>query len=577
MALLPEPTVSDDDDAPQRVKDSSRRMSWIRSLLLCTYLDDDVYNQNYAGNGTDDDPYIVDYLHNGRQDAMDFSEGRKWAIAILQSLSTFAVTFASSVYVSGIEGVMQRFDVSEEVATLGLPLFVLGFALGPLIGAPLSEVYGRQSIFVISYTTYTTYTAFSVAAACAPNITALLVLRFFASAFGSSSMANVGGVIADMFSKAERGLATGLFATAPFLGPALGRRWMSLFHAAHFAVVALVHLLILIKILLFRARCRWFSWRDPGLALDSRFDRHTGRCDLDCHDAGQPRNTRCRAKALSRMTRSVYVSRLDAGQLPKTLSQELPVAFTRPWILLFREPIVLLASLYISIVYGTLYMFFAGFPIVFHVARGWSQGTAGLPFVGVAIGVCLATLATGVDNKRYVRLCAAAEAEGCAVEPEARLGTAMAGSIVLPIGLFLFAWTTYPSVHWIVPIIGAMFFSCGLVMVFISLMSYLVDSYVVYAASVLAANSALRSLFGTAFPLFTTQMYENLGNQWASSIPAFLVLGCLPFPFLFHKYGPQIRSQCKYASEAAKVLETMRRRHVVVIGNEPNGPAKEAE
>jgi hypothetical protein len=60
MAGLPEPAVSD-DDVPQRVKDSSRRMSWIRSLLLRTRLDDDVRNQNYAGNGTDDDPYIVEY------------------------------------------------------------------------------------------------------------------------------------------------------------------------------------------------------------------------------------------------------------------------------------------------------------------------------------------------------------------------------------------------------------------------------------------------------------------------------------------------------------------------------------
>jgi hypothetical protein len=227
-AVLPEPAVSSspspshsDGVHPQRVKDSgsSRRIiSWIRSFH--TRLDDDVCNQTYAGNGTVDDPYIIDYLHNDRQDAMNFTKGRKWAVAILQSLSTFAVTFASSVYASGIQGVMRRFDVSAEVATLGLSLFVLGFAVGPLIWAPLSEVYGRRSIYVVSYTAYT---AFSVAAACAPNITALLVLRFFASAFGSSSMTNTGGVIADMFSKAERGVATGLFVTAPFLGPALGR------------------------------------------------------------------------------------------------------------------------------------------------------------------------------------------------------------------------------------------------------------------------------------------------------------------------------------------------------------------
>jgi MFS family permease len=250
MAVLPSPAVSD-DDIPQRVKDSSRRISWIRSLLLRTSLDEDVCNQNYAGNGTDDDPYIVDYLDNDRQDALNFSKGQKWAIAVLQSLSTFAVTFASSVYASGIVGVMLRFDVSEEVATLGLSLYVLGFALGPLIWAPMSETYGRKSIFVISYTAYT---AFSVAAACAPNISALLVLRFFASAFGSSTMTNTGGVITDMFSKTERGLATGMFVTAPFLGPALGRCWMSF----HGAIVAIIHLLILINCF-FRAPCRWFS------------------------------------------------------------------------------------------------------------------------------------------------------------------------------------------------------------------------------------------------------------------------------------------------------------------------------
>lgn len=95
----------------------------------------------------------------------------------------------------------------------------------------------------------------------------------------------------------------------------------------------------------------------------------------------------------------------------------------------------------------------------------------------------------------------------------------------------------------------------------------------VYAASVLAANSVLRSLFGTAFPLFTTKMYEKLGNQWASSIPAFLVLVCVPFPFLFYKYGPQIRTKSKYSLEAAKMLETMRHREDAVVGSNPVSPA----
>lgn len=74
----------------------------------------------------------------------------------------------------------------------------------------------------------------------------------------------------------------------------------------------------------------------------------------------------------------------------------------------------------------------------------------------------------------------------------------------------------------------------------------------------LAANSVLRSLFGAVFPLFTTYMYEGLGIHWASSVPAFLALACVPFPFLFYKYGEAIRMKCEYAAEAANVLQRMR-------------------
>ncbi|KAJ5287136.1 hypothetical protein N7478_002822 [Penicillium angulare] len=551
MASTPEPTLVNNESS-QELKNFQRpprRMSWLDYLLFRTPLADDVCNHDYSGKGTDNDPYIIDFLDNDPQDGMNFSNGRKWAITVAQSMSTFVVTFSSSVYASGIEGVVARFNVSEEVATLGLSLFVLGFAVGPLIWAPMSEMYGRKPVYVISFMLYT---AFSVAAACSPNITALLVLRFFASSFGSSSMTNTGGVIADMFCQEERGMATGLFVTAPFLGPAIGPSAGG-----------------------FLAQAQGWRWPLGLIAIMGGVVWIV--TTLVTPETYAPFILRHRAKALTRMTKASHVTRFDAGKPQKTFSEELRISLTRPWIFLFREPIVLLTGLYVSIVYGTLYMFFAGFPIVFQYTRGWSQGIAGLPFVGVAIGVCFATVAAGVDNKRYVRVCVEADARGTIPEPEARLNMAMIGSFIVPVGLFMFAWTTYPSVHWIVPIIGAVIFSCGLVMVFISLMTYLVDSYTVYAASALAANSVLRSLFGTAFPLFTTQMYENLGNQWASSIPAFLVLVCVPSPFLFHKYGAKIRAKCKYSLEAAKVMEQMRGRKCAVMEGEPNGLERKVE
>jgi MFS family permease len=218
-------------------------------------LDEDVCNQNYSGKGTPDDPYVIDFLPNDSQDAMNLTMSRKWAITVLQAFSALVLTFSSSVYASSIFDVMGHFEVSEEVATLGLSLFVLGFALGPLLWGPLSELYGRRSVYVISFMAFT---AFSVAAPCSPNIQSLLVFRFFASAFGSSSMTNGGGVITDILTQEQRGLAMGAFVMAPFLGPALGR-WSMLLPSFHTTILPLCFLYQALADLLFiRAHCWWF-------------------------------------------------------------------------------------------------------------------------------------------------------------------------------------------------------------------------------------------------------------------------------------------------------------------------------
>ena len=129
------------------------------------------------------------------------------------------MTFGSSIYASGIADIMQHFHVVEEVAILGLALYVLGFAVGPIFWAPMAEVCGRRLTFVVSYTNYV---AFGVAAPCANNIVALLVFQFFAGVFGASAQTNPGGMIADLFRTEERGPVMAISAACPFLGPALG-------------------------------------------------------------------------------------------------------------------------------------------------------------------------------------------------------------------------------------------------------------------------------------------------------------------------------------------------------------------
>ena len=279
-------------------------------------------------------------------------------------------------------------------------------------------------------------------------------------------------------------------------------------------------------------------------------------CSLYVPETYAPVLLRRRAAKLSEMTGKVYVSKMDlANKAPR--AQQVKTTLLRPWILLFREPIVFLTAIYLAIVYGTLYLMFAAFPIVFQRGRGWSAGIGGLAFIGVAVGMLFAVAYSMFDNRRYARVAAASP--GGMAPPEARLPPAIIGSVLLPIGLFWFAWTNGPEIHWVVPIIASGFFAAGLVSVFLSLLSYMIDSYTVFAASVLAANSVLRSLFGAAFPLFTTYMYQDLGIHWASSIPAFLALACTPFPLLFYIYGARIRKGCKYAAEAAAILQQMLR------------------
>ena len=172
------------------------------------------------------------------------------------------------------------------------------------------------------------------------------------------------------------------------------------------------------------------------------------------------------------------------------------------------------------------------------------------------VGMMLAVLYSIWDNKRYVKV-AANDPSGYA-PPEARLPPCLIGAVCLPVGLFWFAWTNSPTINWAPSILAGIPFGAGMVLVFLSIMNYLIDSYVIFAASVLAANSVLRSLMGAIFPLFTTYMYRNLGIHWASSIPAFLALACVPFPFIFYKVGYKIRRRCRFAAEADSFLRKMR-------------------
>lgn len=496
---------------------------WLTDHPLIT---PEVLHWKYAGAGTEEDPYVVTWIDNDPRNPMLLSPLRKASITGIVAICTLGVSLISSTYSGALNEVREDFHVGAEVATLGLALYVVGFAVGPIGFASLSELYGRQVVFFI---TYGCFVAFNGGIIASQNIWTLCILRFFAGTFGASTFTNTGGTISDMYVASSRGLAMSLFAAAPFMGPVFGPLIGGFLGQA--------------------AGWRWVQ------ALVTIFSGIMwGLATFNMPETYAPLLLRKRAAKLSQMTGKVYRSRIELQRSQKlSARQEFKNAFVRPWLLMIYEPIVLFLSIYMSIVYGTLYLFLAAIPIVFQEHRGWNEGQCGLAFMGIAVGMILALIYCIPDNIRYQKHVAMKGPR----PPEERLIIAMVGSIWIPIGLFWFAWTNSPSVQWMASIAGGAPYGFGLVLIFVSIKNYLVDGYTLFAASALAATVIMRSFFAAAFPLFTDYMFAGIGIHWASSIPAFLSLLCTPLPFIFYWWGAKIRSRCKFAAQSEELRQKM--------------------
>lgn len=476
--------------------------------------------RTYPGNGTPDDPHIVDWDLDDPENPYNWSKARRWFITAQLALSTFTVSFSSSAYSGGLQGIQHDLNVSDDISILGISLYVLGFALGPLFFAPLGEMFGRRIIFLM---TLSVYSLFQIQGAFSKNLPTLLSCRLLTGITGSSPLTNAGGAVSDIWNFRERGLASAIYATVPFLGPVIGP--------------------IVGGFVAQNPRLGWhfnfwimFMFSVLTLVIGYLYTPETYK----------PVLLRWRAQKLQQASNNTvyYTTSYDLHR-SKSFFQIMRTNLSRPFVFVITEPIVLLLAIYISIVYGTLYALFSAFPIVFQHHRGFSPGQGGLAFIGVGVGVILGTGSQSIQNRIYWR--SMDQSETGRAPPEARLHMAMIGGVLAPAGLWWFAWTSTPSIHWIVPILAGVPFGIGVAQILQSLTAYLMDTYNVYFASAIAATVVLRSCCGAAFPLFSPAMFDALGDQWAMSVFAALSTACMPIPVLFWKYGWWIRSKSRAA------------------------------
>ncbi|KAF2402378.1 MFS general substrate transporter [Trichodelitschia bisporula] len=458
---------------------------------------------------------LVTFKIGDPENPKNWPKWRKWWCTMVVAVTCFVVALNSSVITADIGSMAKEFGVSEEVGLLSITFFVIGFGVGPMVFSPLSEIFGRQVIYA---STLGIAVIFIIPGAVAKNIETLLVTRFIDGICFSAPMTLVGGTLADLWRNEERGVPMAAFSAAPFIGPAIGP--------------------LVGGFLADNLGWRWLYWIQ--LILSGAVWM---LITFTVPETYAPTILARRAKKLRKETGdSKYVTEQDLDMRP--MGQRLKLFLVRPFQLLFQELIVLLISLYMSVLYGLLYMFFVAYPIVYQKGKGWSASMTGLMFIPLAVGVILSAMCAPLVNKHYLKMAAKYNGHPPA---EIRLIPMMCSCWFVPIGLFIFAWTSYPRLSWVGPCLGGLPVGFGFIFLYNAANNYLVDSYQHQAASALAAKTFIRSFWGAATVLFTEQMYDRLGDQWASSLLAFLGLGCCAIPFFFWYKGEAIRRRSKFA------------------------------
>lgn len=480
----------------------------------------------------EEDPNLVDwYGDNDPANPQNWSVWKKCFVTFELCLLTFSIYIGSAIYSPGYESLNMTFGINSVVATLGLTLFVVGYGIGPLFLAPLSEIpqIGRMKPYVV---TLFLFVVLQPITATVQNVAGLFILRFLAGFVGSPVLATGGASLGDMFSPKTRPYAIGIWGLAAVQGPVLGPL------LGGFAIM--------------EEDWRWafwiLLWLGGGcLAFLLFFFPETSSTNILLRRARRLRKRTGNENLKSQG--EIESAKMEPKQVIKN-------TLLMPILLSFTEPICFFLNLYIGLVYAILYVWIESFSLVFVNVYGFNLGENGLAYLGLFIGGVIAYIGFAYYNHRVtipeIR-------EKGTLPPERRLPVAMFGSWFLPICIFSFGATSTVSIHWIVPIICSSLFSIGTFLLFQAVLNYLQDAYPEKAASILAGNDFFRSMMGAGFPLFARALFQNLGGPGSKPLhfPVFwgcVLLGCLtllfvPIPYVLYKYGKQLRSKSKNAKQ----------------------------
>ena len=475
--------------------------------------------QNIAIDDTSSAQVLVQWDESDPDNPQNWNVWFKSWLTLQLGLLAFSGSLGSSVISPAGPVIAAYLGISDELAVLTVSLYIVGFAIGPLVWAPLSEVFGRRLSMLPALTCLG---LFSLGTAVSRNTESVFITRLLGGTFGSAAISNVSAALGDFWSRETRGTAMTFYAIAviggavlgPVVGaavlvtPKLGWRWTEYIEViVNFTVVAVTLVClpetygpVLLKRKAIRLR------KETG---DMRYYHPQEEIKLD--------------------VKSIVTKQLS-----------------RPLIMLFTEPMVACIAFYASFVYAMLYLAIQVVHIVYSEQRQWSPLVGSLPMLSFFVGI-LAALGINLGYQPYyVR--ASRKAHGRPV-PEARLPPVAIGGVLFAVGLFWFGWTSSPwyVATWVPSVIALAFIGAGFNAIFQQCLNFLVDTYGQYAASATAANTFLRSVLAAGLPVATQPMLTAMGTGPALSMLGAVATLLIPVPFIFMKYGKQLRKRSHFA------------------------------
>lgn len=470
-------------------------------------------------------PREVNIDWDGPEDPMNpknWTKRRKWAATGTVAMYTFVSPVTSSMVAPALGVLGNELHIPPGFQqSLVLSIFVLAYAVGPLVLGPMSEVFGRVRIL---QSAYLFFFAFALACGFAQTKSQLLAFRFISGLGGSAPLAIGPGVIADLWAPEQRGTALGLYTAGPLLGPAIGPiaggfiaetttwRWTFWSIAIYTGVVQLVGFFLLRETYAPVILAKKATKLNASSDTEKDIKYMSARSNIDL-------------KALVRR------------------------ALVRPFYLLFTQPIIQALAVFQLYLYGVLYIIFTTFPQIWDKLYHMSTGIGSLNYLSLGLGfLCASIFAAQANDRIYIYL-KGTRGQGKG-RPEFRVPLMFPASIVFTAGIFLYGWSAEYKVFWLVPDIGAFLFALGSVVGFQCAQTYCVDAYSQVAASAMSAVVILRSLAGFGFPLFAPSMYDALGIGWGNSLLGFVAFGVgIPASLAFWFFGERLRKRSSMARD----------------------------